>query len=844
MKKWLIILFFAAFTQAALVPFSPQQFNDATWGIFDNADPTKRIVFELSGLTTGTTRIITIRDANGTPLYNIVEDTTPQLGGDLDGQSTYDLTNMVDGTFIGDVNVGDDLMVGGQIFVPFTGTAANPSITHIAFPDTGIYFSSFGVGHEAMFISAETVKAAAFRYNNIYFYVPVNLETVALIGDAGEIIGSDGVVNKARVEDSGNWDTAYTHIGESGASHSLLGATAGTVSPSKAIIVDSSNDIDYGTGDLTTSGTYNTLSILPVGSYTYLSGDGLYNSGLTIGIPINVGGDFFYGWSGTEHHKFGSSGQVEISDDGFITATGTVQGVTQAEFNTLTDNSIANALHRHTELVASDGSPDPALSVDEAGRVGIGTADPEGTLELRTGNSIMRIRDTGDTNTATTSYIEFGGTTDGSWRRTGYVGDASSGDTHIRLCAEANDLILGDSSGASVLTLSGGDVIITGDVNLVTGTIAAARGVIHQTADGDDFGGGTDDVGLRIFGFDDKSSDRLQISLDRLGHSAITASENLFFVVGGTVAAGSFGVGTGLGQFQFNNNADFRFGSSGTKNAKMRWSTGQTNAALMIGLSSYTGAGKATRTVIICDVEDITYNFAHPIPLNPTLFIHSEDRTTDEWMSFAHDGNDGVVDVGIGVLNLPASEIGDDTNDTVISSTGVLTMTGDARVKTQIPIDNANLGKGASKATQVIVGNYNAWAFGINDDSVFTFHLPHEWAVGTDVVLNMDWYIDEAGGDEIKWEISWSATPHDSSEAIDAPTHTGSSDTGDIVIPATVKFLTTNALTIPNASLSAGDQVGVTLKRIAITDGTNPANEPAVVDIHIEFTKDKLGEAL
>lgn len=40
---------------------------------------------------------------------------------------------------------------------------------------------------------------------------------------------------------------------------------------------------------------------------------------------------------------------------------------TGSELDTLTDNSIANTLHRHSELVASDGSPDPAVSVDAAG---------------------------------------------------------------------------------------------------------------------------------------------------------------------------------------------------------------------------------------------------------------------------------------------------------------------------------------------------------------------------------------------------------------------------------------------------------------------------------------------
>ncbi len=98
-----------------------------------------------------------------------------------------------------------------------------------------------------------------------------------------------------------------------------------------------------------------------------------------------------------------------------------------------------------------------------SGRVGIGTSAPDRPLELRTENSIMRIRDTGNTEDDALAYIEFGGTTGGSWDRTGYVGDSSSGDTHIRLCAEDGDLILGDSSGVSVLTLSGGDVTASGN---------------------------------------------------------------------------------------------------------------------------------------------------------------------------------------------------------------------------------------------------------------------------------------------------------------------------------------------------------------------------------------------
>lgn len=48
---------------------------------------------------------------------------------------------------------------------------------------------------------------------------------------------------------------------------------------------------------------------------------------------------------------------------------------TGAELDELTDNSIADTLHRHSELVAPDGSPDPALSVDNDGDITmVGTA--------------------------------------------------------------------------------------------------------------------------------------------------------------------------------------------------------------------------------------------------------------------------------------------------------------------------------------------------------------------------------------------------------------------------------------------------------------------------------------
>ena len=76
---------------------------------------------------------------------------------------------------------------------------------------------------------------------------------------------------------------------------------------------------------------------------------------------------------------------------------------TGAELETLTDNSMADTLHRHSELSASDGTPDQALVVDASGNVGIGTTSPAKDLdvsgEIRASTGILFGTDTAAANT-------------------------------------------------------------------------------------------------------------------------------------------------------------------------------------------------------------------------------------------------------------------------------------------------------------------------------------------------------------------------------------------------------------------------------------------------------------
>ena len=108
----------------------------------------------------------------------------------------------------------------------------------------------------------------------------------------------------------------------------------------------------------------------------------------------------------------------------------------------------------------------PIILQSISGKVGIGTSDPGRNVEIYGGNPVLRLRDSGATADATTAFIEFGGTDEGVWSRTGYMGDSSSANKSIAIRAEVGDLHLGDSSGSQVLVLQSGTVTIDGKLRV------------------------------------------------------------------------------------------------------------------------------------------------------------------------------------------------------------------------------------------------------------------------------------------------------------------------------------------------------------------------------------------
>lgn len=193
---------------------------------------------------------------------------------------------------------------------------------------------------------------------------------------------------------------------------------------------------------------------------------------------------------------------------------------------------------------------------------------------------------------------------------------------------------------------------------------------------------------------------------------------------------------------------------------------------------------------------------------------------------------------------------GGTTNYSTFAADGELTLYGTARVYACQTFESTDLSPGASGATETQLGNYVGYAYTINDDTILTFPIEEleGWEAGTDVTVNIRYYINEAyatNSGETQWQAAWSACPSDATEAVDAPTHTGTIDSGDFNIPATAKFLKEETLgTIAGASLAVGDEIGITLKRVALDGGSNPTAEPVVTCIGCVYTRNKLGTAL
>lgn len=149
-------------------------------------------------------------------------------------------------------------------------------------------------------------------------------------------------------------------------------------------------------------------------------------------------------------------------------------GVLQADkfidpnITTLTDDSMADALHRHSELSASDGSPNPALSVDATGDVTIGTGSSGNKLNVGGGiGATSNIDLNGATNAfvildrnTTSNFAAFQFKTNGTTAATVGLYNTGQDDLYIKLDGAdgtRQHMILFDKNNATIFNNSEGD---------------------------------------------------------------------------------------------------------------------------------------------------------------------------------------------------------------------------------------------------------------------------------------------------------------------------------------------------------------------------------------------------
>ncbi len=115
---------------------------------------------------------------------------------------------------------------------------------------------------------------------------------------------------------------------------------------------------------------------------------GFFKSGDSVNLSINnstkwtIDGSGNLTTLGTGHDQFSDFVANEhllpaaISHDDLIAGTIASHdtGATGTELDTLTDNSMADALHRHSELSASDGTPDASFALNDDGQVTMTTS--------------------------------------------------------------------------------------------------------------------------------------------------------------------------------------------------------------------------------------------------------------------------------------------------------------------------------------------------------------------------------------------------------------------------------------------------------------------------------------
>ena len=119
------------------------------------------------------------------------------------------------------------------------------------------------------------------------------------------------------------------------------------------------------------------------------------------------------------------------------------------------------------------------------------------------------------------------------------------------------------------------------------------------------------------------------------------------------------GIAVFAGTLHVNDNIPLSLGNTPiAPDAVLAWNTTQTTDALFLGVSG-------SRNLVIADNANSVFDFAHGNSTDATIFLHSRNQNTTQWLSLTHNGTDAIISTGLGdiLFTVAGGNIAPSAND-------------------------------------------------------------------------------------------------------------------------------------------------------------------------------------
>ena len=175
---------------------------------------------------------------------------------------------------------------------------------------------------------------------------------------------------------------------------------------------------------------------------------------------------------------------------------------------------------------------------------------------------------------------------------------------------------------------------------------------------------------------------------------------------------------------------------------------------------------------------------------------------------------------------------------------GTIALVGASKIKKHVIIKPDAVKLGGTPPTQAVIGNFSVLQFtNAATETIYTsFHVPTDWDTATDITFSVRWAPADANAGDVVWQMTYAPIAVENNELISAAGTTISIT--DSTQTLQDELLESGDMTIAAASLALGDEIGLAFFRDPAHGSDTYASNASFVSLHIEYTSDKLGEAV